>query len=212
MLPTGGVNAQTAGEFIAAGAAALGVGGELVDIAALARGEDAVITERARELVAAVAAARARSTARAKRQASGSIPSPPPGTREPTGPLSRSAQREGAPVQFGLRGSEQDLSPNPGVLRPVDARAGVGAVRRAQLWSEMATIGTRRPPGSARRPAAPHASGEGRAQSGRAPYGSARTTTSSNSALVRWTIRPMPPIGRMSRAVAVYVPFMAPLT
>ena len=60
MLPTGGVNAQTAGEFIAAGAAALGVGGELVDIAALMRGEDAVITERARELVAAVAAARAK--------------------------------------------------------------------------------------------------------------------------------------------------------
>jgi 2-dehydro-3-deoxyphosphogluconate aldolase/(4S)-4-hydroxy-2-oxoglutarate aldolase len=60
MLPTGGVNAQTAGDFIAAGACALGVGGELVDIAALARGEDAVITARARELVAAVAAARAK--------------------------------------------------------------------------------------------------------------------------------------------------------
>ena len=60
MLPTGGVNASTAGDFIAAGAAALGVGGELVDIAALERGEDAVITERARELVAAVAAARAK--------------------------------------------------------------------------------------------------------------------------------------------------------
>jgi 2-dehydro-3-deoxyphosphogluconate aldolase/(4S)-4-hydroxy-2-oxoglutarate aldolase len=60
MLPTGGVNPSTAGEFIAAGAAALGVGGELVDIAALKRGEDAVITERARELVAAVQAARAK--------------------------------------------------------------------------------------------------------------------------------------------------------
>jgi len=60
ILPTGGVNAQTAGDFIAAGAAALGVGGELVDIAALKRGEDAVITERARELVAAVTAARAK--------------------------------------------------------------------------------------------------------------------------------------------------------
>jgi 2-dehydro-3-deoxyphosphogluconate aldolase/(4S)-4-hydroxy-2-oxoglutarate aldolase len=60
MLPTGGVNAQTAGDFIAAGAAALGVGSELVDVAALARGEDAVLTERARELVAAVAAARAK--------------------------------------------------------------------------------------------------------------------------------------------------------
>ena len=41
MLPTGGVNAQTAGEFIAAGACALGVGSELVDIAALSRGDDA---------------------------------------------------------------------------------------------------------------------------------------------------------------------------
>jgi 2-dehydro-3-deoxyphosphogluconate aldolase/(4S)-4-hydroxy-2-oxoglutarate aldolase len=60
MLPTGGVNAQTAGEFIAAGACALGVGSELVDIAALARGDDAVITARARELVAAVATARAK--------------------------------------------------------------------------------------------------------------------------------------------------------
>jgi 2-dehydro-3-deoxyphosphogluconate aldolase / (4S)-4-hydroxy-2-oxoglutarate aldolase len=60
LLPTGGVNAATAGEFIAAGACALGVGSELVDIAALARGEDAVITARARELVAAVQAARAK--------------------------------------------------------------------------------------------------------------------------------------------------------
>ena len=60
LLPTGGVNAQTAGEYIAAGAAALGVGSELVDTAALVRGEDAVLTERARELCAAVAAARAR--------------------------------------------------------------------------------------------------------------------------------------------------------
>jgi len=60
MLPTGGVNAQTAGEFIAAGACALGVGGELVDIAALSRGEDSLITARARELVAAVQAARAK--------------------------------------------------------------------------------------------------------------------------------------------------------
>ena len=60
MLPTGGVNAQTAGEYIAAGAAALGVGSELVDTAALARGEDSVLTERARELVAAVRTARAK--------------------------------------------------------------------------------------------------------------------------------------------------------
>lgn len=60
LLPTGGVNATTAGDYIAAGAAALGVGSELVDPAALARGEDAVLTERARELVAAVRKARGR--------------------------------------------------------------------------------------------------------------------------------------------------------
>ena len=51
MLPTGGVNAATAGEYIAAGASALGVGSELVDPAALAAGEDHVLTERAKELV-----------------------------------------------------------------------------------------------------------------------------------------------------------------
>jgi 2-dehydro-3-deoxyphosphogluconate aldolase/(4S)-4-hydroxy-2-oxoglutarate aldolase len=60
LLPTGGVNATTIGDYIAAGASALGVGSELVDPAALARGDDAVLTTRARELVAALAAARAR--------------------------------------------------------------------------------------------------------------------------------------------------------
>ena len=60
LLPTGGVNATTAGDYIAAGASALGVGSELVDPAALAAGNDSVLTERARELVAAVAAARAK--------------------------------------------------------------------------------------------------------------------------------------------------------
>jgi 2-dehydro-3-deoxyphosphogluconate aldolase/(4S)-4-hydroxy-2-oxoglutarate aldolase len=59
LLPTGGVNATTAGEYIAAGASALGVGSELVDPAALARGDDALLTTRARELVEAVAKARA---------------------------------------------------------------------------------------------------------------------------------------------------------
>jgi 2-dehydro-3-deoxyphosphogluconate aldolase/(4S)-4-hydroxy-2-oxoglutarate aldolase len=60
MLPTGGVNLATVPEFIAAGAAALGIGTELVDIKALAAGQDALLTERARELVLAVAAARSR--------------------------------------------------------------------------------------------------------------------------------------------------------
>jgi 2-dehydro-3-deoxyphosphogluconate aldolase / (4S)-4-hydroxy-2-oxoglutarate aldolase len=58
-LPTGGVNATTAAEYIAAGASALGVGSELVDMTALAAGHDDVLTARARELVAAVRTARA---------------------------------------------------------------------------------------------------------------------------------------------------------
>jgi len=59
LLPTGGVNLNTAADFIAAGAFALGVGADLVDLAALRRGEAATITEKARQYVAAVAAARA---------------------------------------------------------------------------------------------------------------------------------------------------------
>jgi 2-dehydro-3-deoxyphosphogluconate aldolase/(4S)-4-hydroxy-2-oxoglutarate aldolase len=58
MLPTGGVSATTAADYIAAGASALGVGSELVDTTALAAGQDQVLTERARELVAVVQAAR----------------------------------------------------------------------------------------------------------------------------------------------------------
>jgi 2-dehydro-3-deoxyphosphogluconate aldolase/(4S)-4-hydroxy-2-oxoglutarate aldolase len=58
-LPTGGVTAATAGDYIAAGASALGVGSELVDIAALEAGQDAFVAARARELVAAVEIARA---------------------------------------------------------------------------------------------------------------------------------------------------------
>jgi 2-dehydro-3-deoxyphosphogluconate aldolase/(4S)-4-hydroxy-2-oxoglutarate aldolase len=58
-LPTGGVSVSTVAEYIAAGASALGVGSELVDIRALERGDDAVITARAQELVGAVKKARA---------------------------------------------------------------------------------------------------------------------------------------------------------
>lgn len=60
LLPTGGVSVATAGDYIAAGASALGVGAELVDVAALEAGNDAVLTERARALVAAVAEARSK--------------------------------------------------------------------------------------------------------------------------------------------------------
>jgi len=58
LIPTGGVNAANAAEFIAAGAYALGVGSELVDAAALREGNLEKITATARELVQAVASAR----------------------------------------------------------------------------------------------------------------------------------------------------------
>lgn len=47
MVPTGGVNLQTAADFINAGAAALGIGGELVSVAALNSGNLTLITETA---------------------------------------------------------------------------------------------------------------------------------------------------------------------
>ncbi len=59
MLPTGGITAANAAEYLAAGAVAVGIGSELVDVVALAEGRDATITERARELRAVVQAFRA---------------------------------------------------------------------------------------------------------------------------------------------------------
>lgn len=59
LIPTGGVNAANAAEFIAAGAFALGVGADLVDAKALREGNLEKITTAARELVNAVASARA---------------------------------------------------------------------------------------------------------------------------------------------------------
>ncbi len=58
LLPTGGVDAQNAGEWIAAGAVALGAGGKLVDKTAIKNGDWETLTVRARELMAAVRAAR----------------------------------------------------------------------------------------------------------------------------------------------------------
>ena len=52
LVPTGGVTLETAAGFIKAGAAALGVGSDLVDTRALLAGDDRVITERARQFVA----------------------------------------------------------------------------------------------------------------------------------------------------------------
>lgn len=59
LIPTGGVNAANAAEFIAAGAFALGVGADLVDATALHEGNLEKITTAARELVSAISAARA---------------------------------------------------------------------------------------------------------------------------------------------------------
>lgn len=58
LIPTGGVNAANAADFIAAGAFALGVGADLVDATALREGNLEKITSAARELVDAVASAR----------------------------------------------------------------------------------------------------------------------------------------------------------
>ncbi len=59
LIPTGGVNLQTAGDFLKAGAAAVGVGTELVDRKAVKEGRFDAIAENARKFAAAVAAARA---------------------------------------------------------------------------------------------------------------------------------------------------------
>jgi 2-dehydro-3-deoxyphosphogluconate aldolase / (4S)-4-hydroxy-2-oxoglutarate aldolase len=59
LIPTGGVNAANAADFIAAGAFALGVGADLVDAKALREGNLEKITAAARELVTAVSKARA---------------------------------------------------------------------------------------------------------------------------------------------------------
>jgi 2-dehydro-3-deoxyphosphogluconate aldolase/(4S)-4-hydroxy-2-oxoglutarate aldolase len=54
MVPTGGVNLSTIGEFILAGAAAVGVGSELVSAAALESGNTREITDSARQYAAIV--------------------------------------------------------------------------------------------------------------------------------------------------------------
>jgi 2-dehydro-3-deoxyphosphogluconate aldolase/(4S)-4-hydroxy-2-oxoglutarate aldolase len=58
LIPTGGVSAANAAEFMAAGAYALGVGADLVDATALREGNLEKITSAAKELVQAVASAR----------------------------------------------------------------------------------------------------------------------------------------------------------
>jgi len=58
LVPTGGVNLETAADFILAGAAALGVGGELVSAEALKSGKPEIIRENAGKFVAIVKQAR----------------------------------------------------------------------------------------------------------------------------------------------------------
>jgi 2-dehydro-3-deoxyphosphogluconate aldolase/(4S)-4-hydroxy-2-oxoglutarate aldolase len=59
MVPTGGVNLETCGDFLKAGACAVGVGAELIDAANIKAGRFEIFEERARQFLAAVAKARA---------------------------------------------------------------------------------------------------------------------------------------------------------
>jgi len=75
LLPTGGVTLDSVAEYFAAGAAAVGVGSELVDEGALKAGNERLLVERAREFISAVRAARHAASARSR-----NTPSPPPTT------------------------------------------------------------------------------------------------------------------------------------
>ncbi len=59
LVPTGGVSAANAGDYIRAGAAAVAVGGNLVDPTAIAAGDFGRLSQVARDLVAVVIKARA---------------------------------------------------------------------------------------------------------------------------------------------------------
>ena len=59
MIPTGGVNLQTAGEFLKAGACAVAVGGELVSAKLIKEGNYAAIEATAREYLTVISKARA---------------------------------------------------------------------------------------------------------------------------------------------------------
>jgi len=58
MIPTGGVNLETTGDFLKAGACAVAVGGELVDAKTIKEGRFDIIENRARQYLAAIAKAR----------------------------------------------------------------------------------------------------------------------------------------------------------
>ena len=54
LIPTGGINAENAAEFIKAGAAALGIGSSLVSQDIIDSGDFTTLTDRAKNLVTAV--------------------------------------------------------------------------------------------------------------------------------------------------------------
>ena len=58
MIPTGGVNLDTIGDFLQAGASAVAVGSELIDNETIKAGKYEVFTERAKQFLAAVKKAR----------------------------------------------------------------------------------------------------------------------------------------------------------
>lgn len=58
LLPTGGITLATAAEYIQAGAAAIGIGSELVDETMLEAGQGAALADRARHLGVAIRSAR----------------------------------------------------------------------------------------------------------------------------------------------------------
>ena len=58
LVPTGGINAENAADFITAGATALGVGSALVNNQLIAAGEFKTLTDRAERLVKEVQRAR----------------------------------------------------------------------------------------------------------------------------------------------------------
>jgi 2-dehydro-3-deoxyphosphogluconate aldolase/(4S)-4-hydroxy-2-oxoglutarate aldolase len=55
LIPTGGVNLETIGDFLAAGSTAVGVGSELIDAQSVASGNYSAVTERARKFCEIVA-------------------------------------------------------------------------------------------------------------------------------------------------------------
>lgn len=58
IIPTGGVSLKTAADFITAGASALGVGTDLVDVKAIREGNAQLVTQRAKQFIDIVREAR----------------------------------------------------------------------------------------------------------------------------------------------------------